>query len=202
MRILAGAIAGCVLTILAACGLVWLIPWWMERPPRVARGTTLVLTLSGPVREAPGGALEPFLPAPLTSFAIWDVLRKAAADERIAAILLEPGKPQAGWAKLTEIRDSLRQFRKSGKPVHAMLRTASMRDYYVASVADRMSAIPGDFLDLKGLRVESLYARKALDKLGVLPEFEAIGRYKDGADLLTRDAMSAETKEVWSGLLR
>ncbi|MBL8223021.1 MAG: S49 family peptidase, partial [Bryobacterales bacterium] len=201
MKFLAGAIAGCLLTILLACGAVWLIPWWMERPPSVARGATLVLPLSGVISEAPAGVLEPFAPAPLTTFAIWDVLRKAAADERIAAVLVEPDKPSAGWAKLGEIRDAIQRFRRTGKPVHAVLRTASMRDYYVASAADRISAVPGDFLDLKGLRVEAPYARKALDKLGILPEFEAIGRYKDGADALTRSSMSPETKEVLSGLL-
>jgi len=201
MKFLAGAIAGCVLTILLACGAVWLIPWWMDRPPSVPQGATLILPLAGPISEAPRGMLEPFAPAPLTTFAIWDVLRKAAADERIAAVLVEPDKPYAGWAKLTEIRDAIHRFRRTGKPVYAVLRTASMRDFYVASAADRISAVPGDFLDLKGLRVETPYARKTLDKLGILPEFEAIGRYKDGADALTRSSMSTETKEVLSGLL-
>lgn len=201
MRFLAGAFAGCALTVLTAGAALWLIPWWIERPPSVPSGTTLVLPLSGAIPEAPAGTLEPFAPPPLTTFAIWDVLRKAAADKRIAAILLQPDKPQAGWAKLTEIRDAILEFRKSGKPVHAQLQTASLRDYYLASAAARISAAPGDFLDIKGIRVELLYARKALDKFGLFPEFEAIGRYKDGADALTRSSMSAETREVLNTLL-
>lgn len=201
MRFFAGAIAGSLLTILAACGVVWLILWWMERLPSIHKGTTLVLPLSGAIPEAPPGTLEPFGPPPLTTFAIWDILRKAAADDRISAILLEPAKPAAGWAKLTEIRSAILRFRQSRKPVYATLRTASLRDYYLASAADRISAIPGDFLELKGMRVELLYARKALDKLGILPEFEAIGRYKDGADTFTRSEMTAETKEVLNNLL-
>lgn len=201
MKFLAAAFAGCLVTIMAACGAIWFVPWWMERPPSVQQGTTLVLPLSGVIAEGHAGTFEPFAPAPLTTFAIWDVLRKAAADERIAAILLEPDKPQAGWAKLTEIRDAIRQFRKTGKPVHASLRTATLRDYYVASAAERISAVPGDFVDVKGLRVDLLYARKALDKFGILPEFEAVGKYKDGADTLTRSSMSAGTREVMEGLL-
>ncbi|MBS1827357.1 MAG: signal peptide peptidase SppA [Acidobacteria bacterium] len=202
MRFLAGAIAGSILTILIAIGVVSLIPWWMERPPSIHKGTTLVLPLSGPIPEAPPGTLDPFATPPLTTFAIWDILRKAAVDDRISAILLQPAKPSAGWAKLTEIRDAILRFRQqSHKPVYATLRTASLRDYYLASAADRISAIPGDFLELKGMRVELLYARKAFDKLGILPEFEAIGRYKDGADTFTRSEMTAETKEVLNNLL-
>lgn len=201
MKFWAGVIAGVGLAVLLALGGAWLIPWWLERPPSVKDGTTLVLALSGPIPEAPPENLNPFEPPGFTTFSIWDVLRKAAVDKRIRAVLLIPDKPGAGWAKLTEIRNAVARFRQSGKPVMAALRTPSLRDYYVASAAERISLPPGDFADVKGVRVELLYARKALDKFGILPEFEAAGQYKDGADILTRSSMSGQTREVMEGLL-
>lgn len=178
-----------------------LLPWYLERPPKIVQGSTLVLSLSGSIDEANPPNLNPFDPPPLTTLAIWDCLRKAAVDSRISGVLLLPDKPGAGWAKLAEIRSSLEAFRRAGKPIVASLRTASSRDYYLASAAQRIWAAPPDFLDLKGFRAELLYARGTLDKLGILPEFEAIGRFKDGADIFTRSSSSPETREVTGQIL-
>jgi protease-4 len=179
----------------------WCVQWWIDRPPRVVSGTTLTLRLTGAITEAVPGSWNPLDPPALTSFAIWDVLRKAAVDPRISALWLEPEKPAVGWAKLGEIREALLEFRKSGKPTVSFLRTPNSRDFYLATATERISVQPSDFVDVKGLRVELLYARNALDKLGIVAEVEAIGRYKDGADIATRSAMSAETKEVIDSIL-
>lgn len=178
--------------------------FWLARPPKVEPGTTLVLRLSGEIHER-----EPFeYPWPvaqpsraLTSFRIWDALRKASADKRIAALLVKPEGIGAGWAKMAEIRSAILEFRKTGKPVIGYLRGPSARDYHVTLAAESIAMAPGDLLNLKGVRIELMYARKALDKLGILPEFEAAGRFKDGADTLTRSEMSAETREVMDSLL-
>jgi len=178
-----------------------LVEWWIERPPRVAKGTTLTLNLSGAIPEAVPGSWNPLDPPGLTTFSIWDTLRKAAVDPRIAALWIEPNHPGAGWAKLREIREAILTFRKSGKPVVCFLRTPGSRDYYLATAAQRIAVQPADFVDVKGLRVELLYARTALDKLGIIAEVEAVGRYKDGADIATRSTMSAETREVMNSIL-
>lgn len=129
------------------------------------------------------------------------MLRKAAKDKRIAALLFLPEQPGAGWAKLSEIRAGIVAFRAAGKPVTAYLRTPSARDYYLASASSRIVAAHGGYFNVKGLRAELLYARGTLDKLGIAAEFESLGRYKDGADILTRTEMSATTREVMNGLL-
>src|SRR5690242_2199528 len=48
-------------------------------------------------------------------------LRKAKADNRIKAVLLDIGMVEAGWAKADEIRDAVADFRKSGKPIYAYM---------------------------------------------------------------------------------
>ena len=56
-------------------------------------------------------------------------------------------------------------------------------------------------LDLKGLRVEGMFFRNTLDKLGVQMEVEHAGKYKDAYDMFTRTSMSPETKQVLSSVL-
>ena len=55
---------------------------------------------------------------------VWDLLRKAAVDSRIKAVVFEPRNIDAGWGKLEEIHADLEQFRKSGKPLVAYLKGA------------------------------------------------------------------------------
>jgi protease-4 len=76
-----------------------------------------------------------------------------------------------------------------------------MREYYVATAADRIYTSPEDELDVKGLRAELTFVKGALDKLGVDMEFEHIGKYKDAPDMFTKTSSSPETREVIDGLL-
>jgi protease-4 len=175
-----------------------------ERKVSVANGSTLVLHLEGDLPEQPPVELPlNFLQEqqPPTVVEIWQLLRKAAADTRIKAVVLEPRGLDVGWAKLQELHDDLIAFKKSGKPVFAYLRGATARDYYIASVADRILMAPEDELDLKGLRAELMYVKGTLDKLGVEMEFEHAGKYKDAPDMFTRTSPTPETLEVMNQIL-
>lgn len=198
---LIGFFTGIALLALFAASSAYLFLRAPERPPKVRAGSTLVLRLSGDIPEKRQFTWPGTAPASLAMFDVWDVLRKAAVDDRIRGLVLAPEGIATGWAKLAEIRSSLEAFRKSGKPVAALLRSPSARDYYLATAAPKISIPPGDVLNLKGLRAELLYARRGLDKLGIVPEFEAIGKYKDGPDTLTRTAMPETTLQVMNELL-
>ncbi|MBI4905497.1 MAG: signal peptide peptidase SppA [Acidobacteria bacterium] len=200
--ILAGFTVLLIIGVATWAALGWLLPWLHDRPPSVQSGSTLVLRISGRVSEAEPARI-PWLedPPPWTCWRLAQTIQRAAADPRIAAMLLMPHGAQAGWAQLAEIRAALGSFRQSGKPLVAYLRSPSTRDYYLASTADRIAGPPSDLLNIKGFRAEMLYARGALDKLGIQPEFAAMGRYKDGADIFTQSAMRPETREVISTLL-
>ena len=175
-----------------------------ERKVTVADGSTIVLHLEGDLPEQPPVELPlPFLEQqqPLTIFETWQLLRKAAADSRIKAIVLEPRDLSVGWAKLEELHDDIANFKKSGKPVYAYLRGPTARDYYVATAADRIYMSPEDELDLKGIRAQLLYFKGTLDKIGVQMEFEHMGKYKDAPDQFTRTSPTPETLEVTNELL-
>jgi protease-4 len=203
-RFAVGFVIGILFSGLVALILVFALARFGERKITVADGSTLVLHLEGDLPEQPPVALPlPFLEQqqPLTMVEIWQLLRRASTDSRIKAVILEPRGLGVGWAKLQELHDDIAAFRKSGKPVYAYLRGASAREYYVATAADRIYMSPEDELDVKGLRVELMFVKNTLDKVGVQMQFEHAGKYKDAPDMFTRTSPTPETLEVMNQIL-
>src|SRR5512135_3804818 len=131
-----------------------------ERAVTVSDNSALILNLEGSVPEqTPVDVAIPYLQPqpPLTVLDTWKLLRRAAGDTRVKALILEPRGLDAGWAKLEELRSEIQAFKKSGKPVYAYLRNATMREYYLATAADKIYMAPEDELDVKGLRAELTY---------------------------------------------
>jgi protease IV len=175
-----------------------------DRRPNVTANSTLVLRLEGEMPEQqPVDVPLPFLEGqqPLTVPETWQLLKKAAADSRIKAVVIEPRGLSIGWAKLEELHSDLLAFKKSGKPLYAFLRGAGGHEYYLAAAADKIFMAPEDELDLKGLRAELVYVKGTLDKLGVSMEFEHVGKYTDAPDQFTKTGPSPETLEVTNQIL-
>src|SRR5580704_16952686 len=203
-KFLIGVLTGVILTGLVLVIGVFAIARMQKKPPAIADGSTLVLELDGEIPEkAPVEFPIPFLEqrTPSTVADIWGALRKAAADNRIKAIVFEPRDLAVGWGKLEEIRGDLENFRKSGKPIYAYLKTPGAREYYLATAATRIYMDPEDELNLKGMRFELTYYKKTADKLGIQIEIEHAGKYKDYGDMFTRTSMSPETKEVLTSII-
>jgi protease IV len=164
-----------------------------------------VLHLEGDVPEKPQTEMPiPFLEREgnaVTVTEIWRSLERASADNRIKAIIMEPHGTAMGWAKMQEIRADIVKFKKSGKPVYAYLRNPGLREYYLASAADKIYFTPTDVLYIKGLRAELTYYKGTLDKLGVQMEMEHAGKYKDALDSFVRTSMTPETREVMNSFL-
>jgi protease-4 len=204
-KFLFGLITGIVLCILSAVILVFAIARaFRESPPAIVQNSVLELRLDGEVPERPPveipfGALAE-RPTP-TVANIWKLLRQAAVDTRIKAVVLEPTSLRVGWGKLDEFRADLQRFKKSGKPLYAYLKIPGAREYYLATAADRVYLGPADWLDVKGMRVELMYFKNTLDKLGISVQVEHDGKYKDFGDMFTRTSMSSETHEVMNSVL-
>ena len=175
-----------------------------EKPVTVADGSTLVLKLEGELPEkTPAEIPLPMFEAqtPMTVHEVWETFRKAAADSKVKGIIFEPRGLRIGWAKMQEVREEILQFKKSGKPIITYLREPGAREYYLASATDRIMISPEDSLDVKGLRVEGIFIKNTLDKLGIKADVIHAGKYKDAGDLLTQTSMSPETKEVLDQIL-
>ncbi len=203
-KFLLGLVTGAVITVLIIVIGVFAVASLRTKPASIADGSTLVLHLSGDAPETPPVEVSiPFLQprTPVTVENVWSMLRHAAADSRIKAVVFEPSGTTVGWAKMQEIRADLEQFRKSGKPLIAYLRAASLRDYYMASACSKIYMSPVDELDLKGVGLELMYFKNTLDKLGVHVDVEHVGKYKDYGDQFERTSMSPETNEVMTSLV-
>ncbi len=203
-KFLIGVLTGGLLAILVCVLVVFSLARMKDRTPDVEANSVLYLRINGDIPERVAVDFPiPFLKESdtLTIADVWGVLRKAAADSRIKAIILEPENAATGWGKMQELRTDLEQFKKSGKPIYAFLKTPSARDYYLATVANKIYMEPQDYLMLKGARFELMYFRGTLDKLGVTVDVEHDGKYKDYGDMFTRTNMSPETKEVLNSML-
>jgi protease IV len=203
-KFLLGLLTGAVVMVLIIVIAVFAVASLRTKPAAIADGSTLILHLNGDAPETPPVDVSiPFLQprAPMTVENVWSMLRHAAADSRIKAVVFEPSGTTVGWAKMQEIRSDLEQFRKSGKPLVAYLKSPNMRDYYMASACSKIYMAPSDELDLKGIGLELMYFKNTLDKLGVHVDVEHAGKYKDYGDQFTRSSMSPETNEVMTSLV-
>jgi len=202
-KFLLGLLTGAILIVLILVLGFFAIASLKSKPATVADGSTLILKLSGDVPERPPVEIPlPILQnrTALTVENVWSVLRRAAADSRIKAVAFEPEGAGVGWAKMQEIRSDIEEFRKSGKPIYAFLKSPGTREYYMATACSRIYMEPADLLNLKGIGLELMYFKNTLDKLGVQVDVEHAGKYKDFGDMFTKTSMSPETREVMNSI--
>ena len=173
----------------------------------VASESILTLRLSGPIEEY--GISDPTyelfdLPQPTSLAQISSALDKAAGDDRIKAVWLKPQGVIAGWPTLAEIRQSLLEFKESGKPVIASASgDVSMResDYFLATAADSIYAAPGAFFEFNGLSLSVLFYKGLLEKLNIEPTILRVGTYKGAIEPYTREDLSRENREQLAAIL-
>jgi len=128
-------------------------------------------------------------------------LRKAKADKRVGAVMLDTGMIEGGWAKAEEIRDAVADLRKSGKPVYAYMEFGDDKAYYIATAAERVYVPPIGDLFINGLAAESMHFRGTFDKLGIYWDSYQIEKYKTAPEQFTRKDMSEGEKETLNSLL-
>ncbi|HEV7904129.1 MAG TPA: signal peptide peptidase SppA [Pyrinomonadaceae bacterium] len=128
-------------------------------------------------------------------------IKKAKADKRIGAILLEIDMTMIGWGKADEIRDTIADFRSTGKPVYAYMEYGTNKEYYLATACDRIYVAPIGDLFIVGLAADVMSLGGSLDKLGVKADFYQIGKYKTAPEQYTRKEMSEASREVITSII-
>ncbi len=96
----------------------------------------------------------------------------------------------AGWASLHEMREALVRVRNAGGHVFAYLENATLKDYYIASVAEQIYLHPAGALETYGISATSLYFGGAFDKLGVNAEVIKVDEYKSAGERFDRTGPS------------
>ena len=125
---------------------------------------------------------------------ILSALERARIDNNVKGIYLDVSFPMAGYAKLTEIRNALEKFKRSGKFIYAYANSYSEKAYYIASVADEAYLNLSGLLDFNGISVQYMFYKKAFDKLEIEPLVFRVGQYKSAVEPFIRENMSPENK--------
>ncbi len=128
-------------------------------------------------------------------------LDRLARDDRIGGVVVEIRSLDAGMGKAFEIRQALRNFRRSGKPLAVLLYQADDASYFVATAADRIYVTPDAALFINGFSNEADFFAGTLEMVGVSVDVAKVGAYKNAPDAFTRRAPTDEQKEVMASLL-
>ena len=142
---------------------------------------------------------------------IIDAIKKAKNHPDIKGIYLEGGiTSYDAPATAQQIRDALKDFRKSGKWVIAYADNYSQQGYYVASVADSVFLNTTGMIELKGIGGKREFMTGLYEKLGVRYQAVRVGKYKSAVETVTRKDMSPENREqteayqqgIWNHMLK
>ncbi len=123
-----------------------------------------------------------------------DAIKHAKDDASIKGIYLEVSYPMAGFSSIEEIRQSLLDFRKSGKWVVAYDEVMSESAYYLASAADKIYLNPEGEIEFNGLTIEISFFKRLFDKLEIKPQIFRVGEFKSAVEPFILDKMSAENR--------
>ena len=122
------------------------------------------------------------------------VIKSAAKYAKISGIYLDVSMFMSGYATAQEIRESLLEFRKSGKWVIAYSEVMTEQAYYIASAADKIYLNPEGDLEFNGLAIEVSFFKKMFDKLEIKPEIFRVGDFKSAVEPFMLDKMSEANK--------
>ena len=123
-------------------------------------------------------------------------IRKAKDNEDIKGIYLEGGSLSFDApATAQQLRDALKDFKKSGKWIVAYADMYYQGSYYVATVADNIYLNDHGNIDFKGLGGKGEYYKGLYDKLGIKYQVAKVGKYKSYVESNTLTGMSDYDRE-------
>ncbi len=177
-----------------------------DKTVEIKPGTILYMTLDKQIVDR-----EPILPFAWGGFGrsqqiglntILENIDKAKTDDNIEGIHLDLWYVSAGLGTIEEIRNALLDFKDSGKfiTVHSN-NVLSQGAYYLATASDEIYLNPIGFFNLVGLRIQSPFFRKALDKLDIETYEFRSGEYKSAGEQFTGTGFSQNNSEQLQQLI-
>ncbi len=168
---------------------------------KIVEGSWLKMDISGRIMDYNEFKDSPFagtFSAKTTS--VHDIvhkINKAAQDEKIKGILLEPKFISCGYASLHEIMSALENFKSTGKEIHAYLDFAMDKDYILSTVADKIYLNPSASAGilLTGVGGGILFYKDFFDKIGVEINVIHAGKYKGAGETFSRNELSEPVRK-------
>ncbi len=203
LAVIVGLFIFTILSSLLFFGLVGMIAASSDKEVSVDTNSVLHLNLNGRVlvertaeNELDLGALgNPFggeMNAGLVN--LKKAVLEAKTNENIKGIYLNAGLIMAGQAGLLELRESLADFKESGKFILAYDEAYSEGGYFLASVADEIYLNPLGAIEFNGFSSEGIFLKGLFEKVGIKPEVFRVGEFKSAVEPFVLDKMSPENR--------
>jgi protease IV len=131
-------------------------------------------------------------------------INAAKNDSKIKGIVLDCEGLAIPQATLTALRSALEDFRTSGKFIVSYSKYYPQKDYFLASVSDKMYLHPAGGVEFKGYGGQLTFFKGMLDRLDIKIQTYYAGQFKSATEPFRFEKMSEQnrlqTKEYMNGL--
>ena len=170
-------------------------------PEKIVEGSWLRMDISGIITDYKEFEDSPFTGSfsagKISVHEIVHKINKAAQDNKIKGILLEPRFIACGYANLHEIMNALENFKSTGKEIHAYLDIGMNKDYFLATVANKIYLNPSASAGilLTGVGGGILFYKDLFDKIGIEINVIHAGKYKGAGETFSRNELSEPVRK-------
>ena len=139
----------------------------------------------------------------ITILQVLSALEYPAADPNIEGVCIyQNGMGTISATNIEELRQALLRFKQSGKFVVAYDDNFTLSEYYLASVADRVSMHPEGSIEWRGMSCVTVFIKGLLDKLDVSVDIfrPTVCKYKSAVEPFFLTQMSEANREQLESL--
>lgn len=170
--------------------------------PAVPNSAVLTINFDEPLSERrPDDLLMEISEMPPVSF--YDVVKAinvAAVDGRVKALAADINVSELGMAQIQDLREAIKNFRAQGKKTYIYSTGmgsygGGTGEYYLASAFEQIWMQPNTDIGITGIGVEVPFAKEALKKFGITPQFFTRYEYKNAMASLMDNRFSPQHRE-------
>ena len=130
----------------------------------------------------------------LSNYEIVNAIEIAEKDNEIETILIDVSLMSLSATDASEIGESLKNFRSSGKKVITYGDFYFQNQYLLASYSDEIILNPFGLVYLEGYKNYRFYLKEALNKINININTFIAGDYKSASEIFTNESMSEDSK--------
>ncbi len=172
-----------------------------SQKPKIEDHSYLVVDVYGDIAPyyPPDGIIAEILGGgePETVHRILTNLEKAEVDDRIEGVIMKISSSNSlGAASTEEIRNAIKDVRDTGKKVYAFADALDRNSIYLAAACDSIFVPRTAYINFIGMGGGVQFVKGTLEKLGIKPNIHKIDQYKSAAEMVLREDMSPEAREM------
>ena len=185
-----------ILGILSIAGMMTMV----SAAPSIKPQSVLRLTLNGELQEdAPNDPLGDLFGSTYPTLSLREIqtaIQGAKENPNIDGIYIEAQTLLGATpAMIRDIRESLADFKKSGKYIIAYGDNYTQGAYYICSIADSIILNPQGQVNWCGMASQPIFYKDLLEKIGIKMQVFKVGSYKSAVEPFTATQMSDANRE-------